>query len=187
MLNESNISNATYELPEELEIIEGWCGGSNIDIYPIKDNEEKFVSWDDPYNERLRKYGISIDEDGFADTVEFFLERYFDANLIWNINNHVNCDGTSYEHYGENYYTYKTLNEILNSIERTIFLLETNIESPELDSYFNNFHFKHYDEHPSKDPRKIKDYVEFYKFFITRMRKMMSAVSESEIICFSGP
>lgn len=36
MLNESNISNATYELPEELEIIEGWCGGSNIDIYPIK-------------------------------------------------------------------------------------------------------------------------------------------------------
>lgn len=61
MLNESNISNATYELPEELEIIEGWCGGSNIDIYPIKDNEEKFVSWDDPDNERLRKYGISID------------------------------------------------------------------------------------------------------------------------------
>ena len=56
MLNKSNTSNAAYELPEELEIIDGLCGGSNIDIYPIKDNEEKF--FDLKNDESLKEVSI---------------------------------------------------------------------------------------------------------------------------------
>lgn len=181
----------------QIPIVEGHEGSSYFWIMPVRHVE---VSDDNWYGiEECREQEISIEEDDVGEFLYFFLDKYFDHSYPYGKARDRYC-GSGFEWNLEyNIYTYETIREMLDEIELCAGLLETDFDNPALTDLKNGFHPYTFDPDENRYQKKLTDEEEylirdnigialdFYERFVRRMRKMMQAADDYELISFMGP
>ena len=182
----------------QIPIVEGHDGSSYFWIMPVRHVE---VSDDNWYGiEECREQEISIEEDDIGEFLYFFLEKYFDPDYPYGQVRDRYC-GSGFEWNLEyNIYTYETIRKMLDEIELCAGLLETDFDNPALTDLKNGFHPYTFDPDENRYQKKLTDQekehlirdnigiaLDFYERFVGRMRKMMRAADDYELISFMGP
>ena len=196
MKNEDN--NTTYEIP----IKEGHDSSSYFWIVPVivKNEEELLLR-----QETFLDDEISIEEDYVFSYLAPFLKRHFDENHWCNIaRDRVQYGETvryGFEWHDDNFYYYDRLELMLCEIELVARLLEIDYDNPILDKYKENYsiYFLLSNEERAKlnargggnhkkEIEKRKDrIIDFYRRFVSRVRKMMENYPETNMIDICGP
>lgn len=182
----------------QIPIVEGHDGSSYFWIMPVRHVE---VSDDNWYGiEECREQEISIEEDDIGEFLYFFLEKYFDPDYPYGQVRDRYC-GSGFEWNLEyNIYTYETIRKMLDEIELCARLLETDFDNPALTDFKKGFHSVTFDPDENRFQKRLTDEEEehlirdnigialdFYDRFVRRMRKMMQAADDYELISFMGP
>lgn len=182
----------------QIPIVEGHDGSSYFWIMPVRHVE---VSDDNWYGiEECREQEISIEEDDIGEFLYFFLEKYFDPDYPYGQVRDRYC-GSGFEWNLEyNIYTYETIRKMLDEIELCARLLETDFDNPALTDFKKGFHSVTFDPDENRYQKRLTDEEEehlirdnigialdFYDRFVRRMRKMMQAADDYELISFMGP
>lgn len=181
----------------QVEMVEGHNSSSYFWIMPVRQGKK-------PTDGSLGKViehsieEISIEEYDVFLYLSPFLERYFDATypyvcreegipvrFEWNL-----------EH---NLYTYETMERMLRDIEECAELIETDIADPRLapllekrpkgcfDPETHNYRKTTSEEDLQSFQENAALYVDFYRRFVFRLRRMIARSPEFEAISFMGP
>lgn len=191
-----------------LEITEGHDGGACFWIYPVVVHKKYNIGSEDV--EKLPEE-ISLDEDHFVHFLEYFFLKYFDAELPfnkWRIEYRIDGEEYAYvegfEWYLEhNFYTYDSIGKMLDEIEKTANLLESDYDNeylkPIVEKLVERYSINYMVEYDSEDyhvnkndqPQAIKKnihvVVDFYRRFVERINKMMEHNRGTNVICIMGP
>lgn len=180
----------------QIEIKEGHDPSSCFWFRPVKIRNADIVRWEEV--EELDD-GFSIEEGDVDCFLAYFFCKYFDEELPYNENRYE--DGgyayTGFEWYlTHNFFTYETMNTMLNDISRTAELLESDYDSSALDEVKKKFSIFYLCEQDSEDwltgnQSAVRRYrhliVDFYRRFVARMRRMMEAYPSADCISIMGP
>lgn len=182
----------------QIPIVEGHDGGSCFWIMPVRHVEASDDNW---YGiEECCEQEISIEEDGIGEFLYFFLEKYFDPDYPYGEARDQYC-GSGFEWNLEyNIYTYERIRKMLDDIERCAGLLESDFGHPALANLKKGFHPYTFDPDENRYQKRLTDEekehlirdniglaLDFYERFVWRMRKMMQAADDYELISFMGP
>lgn len=143
---------------------------------------------------------VSVEEMDFSAYLYEFFERYFDKNFP---------DDGLRQTFGEpgfewnlehNFYTYKTIERLLQDMERFAELLRTDYDNPEVQrqkQFFNDWELLPtalYDKNNLTDAEReravrenIGVVISFYERFARRLRSMMAAAADCDLITVMGP
>lgn len=184
-----------------IRIVEGGCGSSYFNIFPIKvknvdddtdatDNVEEM--WDD---------AIAIEEENVNSFLYPVLKKYFNSDLLENKNRSDAKD--EFEWYlTNNFYTYDNIEEMIKELKEIMTLLKNDYDNPKLDFIKENYSWVLYLDsrvdsrnipENSKCNELVKPYVDeiinFYKRFIDYLEDMMINGKKNgfELITFIGP
>ena len=150
--------------------------------------------------EECREQEISIEEDDIGEFLHFFLDKYFDPDYPYGEARDQYC-GSGFEWNLEyNIYTYERIRKMLDDIERYAGLLESDFGHPALANLKKGFHPYTFDPDENRYQKRLTDEekehlirdniglaLDFYERFVWRMRKMMQAADDYELISFMGP
>ena len=171
---------------EQIVIVEGHDCSSYFWICPVAQDakEERQVRYHDSEE-------ISIGEDDVFEFLFPFLEKYFDSEFPYICRDGYCGDGFEWnlEH---NLYTYDTIRVMLDEIEKTADLLRHKFSDPALKELKKRFCAGIRKDTPSAERNKLLKErgllaADFYKRFCRRMRLMMKAAPEFDLISFMGP
>lgn len=180
----------------QIEIKEGHDPSSYFWFKPVvvKDTErvtyEATIELDDEF---------SIEEGDVDCFLAYFLFKYFDENLIFNKNRYESYyyfQGGFEWYLTHNYYTYSTLEDMLNEISDVANRLEANFDDPVLVEVKKKYSIFYLCPQDSEDWIKgntdsIRKYkglvVDFYRRFVIRLRKMMADNPSTNLISIMGP
>ena len=144
---------------------------------------------------------ISGDCSKFFTFLSSFLDRHFDSVL----NRQCEPDyieETGFDLFGSNLYTYDSVERMLEDIERSADLLETDFDHESIAELVSRFcssesHFTDLmtDEMYRMTKAEKREFIrcrigvatDFYRRFTRRMRMMMQAEPDQSLICFEGP
>lgn len=182
----------------QIPIVEGHDSSSYFWIMPVRHAEISDDNWHGI--EECREQEISIEEDDVGEFLYFFLEKYFDPDYPYGQVRDRYC-GSGFEWNLEyNIYTYETIGKMLDDIERCAGLLKTDFDNPALTALKEGFHPYTFDPDENRYRKKLTDQekeqlirdniglaLDFYERFVWRMRKMMKAAEDYELISFMGP
>jgi len=177
----------------QIPIIEGFAAGGYFQIMPIR------LPPDDRHEPEMdRKEEISISEEDTGQFLYYFLDGLFDDDCP---NSYLRPDNsTNFEWYDHNIYTYEAVENMLSDIEHYAHLLKTNFDDPKLNdlkkwfepsSFYPGENYRQKDWTAEENEMLIRENiwiaVDFYERFVSRMRKMMEAAKDYELITFWGP
>lgn len=169
----------------QITIVEGHGRGGYFHIRPVtaEGSEHKDI--------------ISLDLYEISGFLYFFLEKHYDSEL--NLSCRKMCIDEKFDWYGDNYFTYESMKEIIADMERCADMLQRDYDNPLLDELKNDFPAPCFDEdyfYTAKEKRPPDNViieknrrvaVDFYRRFARRMRSMMEHAPQYELICFTGP
>lgn len=181
----------------QLPITEGHDGGGCFDITPVRritpsEKNETGV-------EECSEHFISIAEEIVSEFLSVFLDKYFDEAYPYGEirNSFYKSEFGWYTEY--NFYTYKVMEKMLAEIEECTRLLAEDYDNPALqevkskfqastfypgDDYYRHRWTAEEEAHLIRD--NIHLAVDFYQRFTKRMRQMMEAAPDYDIINFRG-
>ena len=169
----------------EIEIQEGHNGGSYFWFRPVVfENYNDFVKLDEEF---------SIEEDNIAHFLSYFLFKYYDAELIYNKKRYDACN--EFEWYlTHNFFTYDTLNKMIEEILSVSDMLQEDYSNHELDDIKENFSIYYMTSHDDADHeneaaihKHVAVVIDFYKRFTNRLIKMMANNRSTNVISIMGP
>ena len=180
---------------QQVEIVEGHDSGGFFWIMPVRLTKDSEWHVEEFYPEE-----ISIVEQDVCEYLAVFLRKYFDKDFpYYEETRAYNWD--EFEWYLEhNFYTYDTVNRMLEEIERCCELLARGEDDPvlaplkESASWLSDDPIRHLWDEPLTDEdraklmqEELKKALDFYHRFVRRMRGMMERASDYELISFMGP
>ena len=185
----------------QIEIIHGHDSGSYFWIMPVRCRSGVHVLGICDVEEK-RDAEISIGEENVASFLAVFFRKYFDKDLIWN-RIREDCE-IEFEWYLEhNFYTYPTIQIMLQEIQNVANLLKTDCTNPLLDEYKAQFSIYDMTEPDSilreeayvaTEERKkqmieenIDVVIDFYHRFCTELSKMIEEAPDYQCISIMGP
>ena len=187
---------------KEIGIVDGHNGSSYFWIMPVRILDYSDINDIDAVAE-MRSAEISIEEDDVDQYLTPFLYKYFDDELEAN----KNRDESGFEWYlTHNYYTYDSIENILQDIRDTVDALSsgreteyTNILKEKRGSetyellYAKDLSDEEIDEYNANRPKEnnteVELIIDFYQRFLYRMEYMLRVGKEKgyELISFMGP
>lgn len=184
-----------------IRIIEGGCGGSYFNIFPIKVINENDDTDAIDNVEEMRDEAIAIEEENVNSFLYPLLKKHFNSDLLENKNR--SDEKNEFEWYlTNNFYTCNNIEEMIKDIKEIVTLLKNDYENPKLDFIKKNYSWVLYLD-SRVDSRNIpknsecydliKPYIDeiinFYKRFIYYLEKMMINGKKNgfELITFIGP
>lgn len=180
----------------QIEIKEGCSSSPNFLFTPVVMNKTKHITEDDLYG---LDDGFFIEDDDIECFLCYFLFKYFDGDLIYNKERYPFGDRIlpeGFEWYAYNFYTYETMNAMLDDIDDTALLLEDNYNDPRLDEVKKDFSIynlcpKDNTDYIVGNDAAILKYkgivIDFYRRFTARLRKMMADHPSGNLIAIIGP
>ena len=198
-IHKSNVTLLEPASDFRIEIKEGSDSSSYFYIQPVKVPESIINCVDD--SKIIGSNDLFTIEAGDVECfLQYFLLKYFDADLIYNKNRReVLEDGynNAFEWYlTQNYYTYETIEKLCKDILSTVDLLMFDYDNPALDEVKKDFsiYYMTYDDDPDHNngsPDIIKKHiyvvVDFYLRFVYRIRQSMKNNPDFNLISFEGP
>ncbi|TCL60578.1 hypothetical protein EDD76_102276 [Kineothrix alysoides] len=184
----------------EIEIIEGHDGSSYFWIKPVRIETTESIKWED-----VREYDeeISIEEGDVECFLAYFFLKYYDSKLTYNYRRNLEygdeAENNQFEWYLEhNFYTYETMNKMLDDMKKTAILLRDHYDDTylnEIKSKFSIFYMVDVDsdeyvegKNTSKTIEMHRDVViDFYNRFIARIKKMMENNPDCDLLSIMGP
>lgn len=196
---------------ELIEIIEGHNPSSYFWIMPVKVKDMTKDTDDMDNIDEYRKLEISIEEENIKAFLFPLLLKYFDDNLPENIQrsenglvSYLNGVQSTFEWYlTYNYYTMKSIQDMINEIREIIDLMKDDFSNPKLDyikedydwilfldSRVNNKNLPDDKNERIKLTENYKDVIiNFYSRFIKYMENMIEEGTKKgyKLISFMGP
>ena len=175
---------------EQVEIESGRGDGGTFWIIGANENKEMKPSIPD-----LDCFGMSIDDTYVGEFLSVFLYRYYDPS----IQQRDEYEGPDFDWYGINLYSFENIRKMLLDIYRTIDLIKTNYDDPELAKFkskWSIYEYMDYSERTIKDMtaeeinclrrKRIPKAIDFYERFCLRMEHMLK-IPGINLISFAGP
>lgn len=182
----------------QLPIVEGGNGaGAHFDITPVrrttpsKENEDGI--------EKCLEHFISIAEEIVSEFLSVFMDKYFDEAYPYG-EIRDSFYASAFDWYAKyNFYTYETMEKMLAEIEECTRLLAEDYDNPALQEVKSKFQastfypgddFYRHRWTAEEEAQLIRDNihlaVDFYQRFVKRMRQMMKAAPDYDIINVMG-
>lgn len=181
----------------QVEIVAGHDSSSYFWIMPVKHSTPTEENPEGVFEHRYEE--ISIEEDDVGTYLYYYLKKYFDVGYEYGKARDEGCKGFEW-YLTYNFYSYETMNKMLQEIEEKALLLANDFENKKLEPLTKHFHYsdflpsnirwsRNYTEEEQKEIIKnnIGIAVNFYKRFVRTMRSMMENSPEYNIISFMGP
>lgn len=180
----------------QIEIIEGHDPSSYFWFRPVILKESGKILWDEVVE---LEEEFSIEEGDVECFLSYFLEKYFDNNLTYNMRRYEHyigyIDGFEW-HLTHNFYTYNTLIEMIKEINKVASLLEVDYDNPQLDNvkkHFSIFYMCQQSDaaYINGDVSAIQTYIsvviDFYHRFTRRIIAMLENNENTSVISIIGP
>lgn len=188
----------TKDITDRIEIVDGhdFCDyfwlrpaiieetGEVDDIYGVK-----------IFHSHLLRDEISIQEDIADSCLKYWFYKYYDKNYDYNLRRPESLfeNNNNFEWYlTENYYSYSTMEKMCEEILEVADLLETDYNNQSLDEIKKSFFVPY---KISKDERQDDDYIkthaylfiDFYRRFVSKIRKIMNRNKDTDVFTITGP
>ena len=174
----------------QIVIDEGHNGGSDFWIMPVRYTDKQSCE-----PEELCEHEISIEEDYVYEFLHVFLEKYFDYDYDYG---DLRSEGSQYGFQWNleyNFYTYESMEKMLDEIEYYANLLKCDYDNPLLDELKSRFKYSSFGGDGFVSEKEEKRFVrenigvaiDFYERFVRRMRRMMKEAEDGDFISFMGP
>ena len=185
-----------------IKIMKGHNGGDCFWIMPVKCHPKgDSLDYDDVTEER--KFEISICEDDVDCFLYAFFSKYFDLDLKWN---KIRAEGMNTEEFEwnleHNFYTYETIDLLLEDMRKVIGLLKTDYDNPYPKPFKKNYRLSYMiDEErnfgekmyltDAQEQQLIREnigvVIDFYERFILELSEMMKQAPDYDLISAMGP